>query len=455
MFSRYQNVCHWRARHARNRAVLLVALLVFSGGVNQALAQYAGPSILSRGGNRPGQRGRAPIDFAFYAAGRGTYETGLLRPLLNDQGEIVPQDTFGVSTELGVYGGRTWRRTQLGLDYRGDYRYNNKISYFNGTNQAIALQLEHRLTRRILMSFSQTGGTSNRAFGAFSAPAFGDTNRLGVPLNELFDVRMYYLQSNATATWQRSARMALSGGADVFFVKRRSLSLINAQGMRALGGVSYRTSRRNTLLGGYQFLRFEFPRIYAHSDIHGVSAGVQNQLTRDLQIRFVGGLYMATSRGVEQVTLSPEVAAILGRTTGVAAFRRTSRFPLIEAEIAHTQQRGRFFVGGSSSASPGNGVLLTARRTNVQTGYSYTGIRRTSLGVSAGYISLKSEALQLRNNTGFQAGVGMSYRLAESLDFTSQLDYRRFEAGENRARRGFAFLMGLSFTTSRFPISIW
>ena len=146
---------------------------------------------------------------------------------LNTEGNIAPLNAFGESTEVGVYGGHSWKATQLGLDYRADYRYNQKISYFNGTNQALALQLEHRLSRHLTLSASQTGGTSNRAFGAFAAPAFGDTNRLGVPLNELFDVRLYYLQTNATVTWQRTARMALTRGGDVYYIKRREHSLIN------------------------------------------------------------------------------------------------------------------------------------------------------------------------------------------------------------------------------------
>ena len=423
--------------------------------MTEAVAQYAGPSILSRGGNRPGQRGRAPVDFSFYVSGRGTYETGLLRPVLNESGELEGVNAAGVGAEVGVYGGHNWRRTQVGLDYRGDYRHNTRRAAFNGTNQALALQLEHRLTRRISLSVSQTGGTTNRAFGGFSAPAFGDTNRLGIPLNELFDVRMYYLQSNATVTWQRTARMALTGGADAFFVKRKALSLINAQGLRVLGAGSYRTSRRNTILSAYQFLRFEFPKILAKSDLHAVSMGVQSQFTRSINMRLIGGVYLADSRGVEQVTLSPEVAAILGRTTGPATFRRKSNFPLIDAEISYVQERGRFFLAGSSSASPGNGALLTARRTNVHAGYSYTGIRRMSLGASAGYMRMASRSLSVGATTGHQTGVGMSYRVRPSFDLTSQIDYRAFQTTVAQARKGFAFVFGLSYSSSRFPISIW
>jgi hypothetical protein len=436
---------------------MLVILLLMTGALSDLSAQYGGPSILSRGGNRPGQRGRAPIDFNFYAAARGLLESGLLYPRLDDEGVLQPQNSYGVSSEVGVYGGHNWKSTTMGLDYRADYRHSaNLPNALNGTNQALALQLEHRLSRRVTLSFSQTAGTSNRAFGAFAVPTFSDANRLGVPMNEVFDVRLYYLQSNLTGIWQRSARTSYIGGADVFFVKRDSLALINAQGMRASGAVSYRTSRRNTVVASYQYLRFEYPRIYAHSYFHTINGGLQSQWSRNIQVRLIAGVFVGENRGVEQVRLSDEVAAILGRPVGTAAFVRSSRFPMIDAGIAHIQERGRFQVSFTTAASPGNGMMLASMRTTASAGYSYTGIRRTSLGVSAGYMRLTSEALSLPDNNAFGAGGGFSYRVRAGLQLTGQLDYRNFQATSAfPARSGYSAMLGLAYSTSRFPISIW
>ncbi len=58
------------------RAVLVACLLCSFEQV--VSAQYSGPSILSRGGNQPGRRGRAPINFTGYVGSGYRYDTGLI-----------------------------------------------------------------------------------------------------------------------------------------------------------------------------------------------------------------------------------------------------------------------------------------------------------------------------------------------------------------------------------------
>ena len=82
--------------------------------------------------------------------------------------------------------------------------------------------------------------------------------------------------------------------------------------------------------------------------------------------------------------LSPEVAEILGRSSGLAAFRRTDLGPSMALSAGYTQARGQYSFDASRSVGAGNGVLLTSAMTTVNTGYSYLGLRRQSLGASAG-----------------------------------------------------------------------
>src|SRR3712207_3862364 len=77
-----------------------------------AFAQgYGGPSMLSRGGNTPGRRGRTPVDFTFYAALRGTVDTGLTPVALDPETGDVQEDNplYGVQAELGLYGSHAWK----------------------------------------------------------------------------------------------------------------------------------------------------------------------------------------------------------------------------------------------------------------------------------------------------------------------------------------------------------
>jgi hypothetical protein len=191
-------------------------------------------------------------------------------------------------------------------------------------------------------------------------------------------------------------------------VKRKSLPLVNSQGYRGQGTVTHRISRRTAIVGNFQYLRFEFPKVYANSDIFALAVGVQRTLTRNLQLDAMGGLYRITTSAIATVELSPEVAEILGRPTGTVAFLRTERPPLVEATLSYLQERGRAYIAGSSGINPGNGIYLTTSRATVNGGYSYSGIRKLSLGVSAGWSRTGSVALDLEDFNMWQWGGGFT-----------------------------------------------
>lgn len=438
------------------RTVFAVLLVMCAYAPCDANAQgYGGPSLLSRGGNRPGHRGRAPVNFNVYASVRGLYETGLIIPRLNAAGQLEPAAAYGVQTEVGMYGGKDWKRNSIGMDYRADYRHQPSYRGANGTNQAVSLSTQHRLSRRTMLMLQETGGTSNRAFGGFAAPAFGGPDALGIPINELFDVRLYFLQTAVSASWQKSARTAAFAAVDGFFVKRRSFSLINGQGGRVQSGVSYRMSRATTVTVTGSFMRFEFPRVYALSDIYNASAGIERRISRNLDFKMKGGFYQIKSQGVQQVQLSPEVAAILGRKTGQAAFTRTQTAPMVDANLGYLQEHGRAYIGFTRGVNPGNGVFLTTGQTSINGGYSYTGIRRVSLGVSAGYIRSRSFGLSLQDIGAWQGGGGITYKIAEHLSLMSQFDRRHFSLPNTQGRSGTSISVGLVYSPSRFPLSIF
>ena len=440
----------------RTAEVLTLASILLLTPLEVLAQGYGGPSLLSRGGNTPGRRGRAPIDFTYYAGIRGTYESGLIAPTLDESGQLHGNNLYGGQVELGAYGAKSTRRSSVGLDYRGDYRKTNKnISSFNGTNQALSLQYTFQPTRRMQIFANETGGTTNRAFGGFSAPAFADQQNLGVPLNEVYDSRVYFSQTTAGISYRTSARTEYVFSGTGFIVKRSSRSLIGMQGYEASGGVFYSLSRSEKVGVRYEFIRFEFPRIYGGSDIHSADLYYERRLTRNMGMKVTAGGYVANTVGTQKVELSPEVAAILGRGTGVEAFDRTDWKPRIEATLDYTMQRSRLYAGYRSGANPGNGIYITTNQKNVNTGYSYTGFRRLSLGVSAGYTRYSSLGLQLGDFSTLQGGGGMNYRIIEHLDLSLQADRRKFSAPGVSGRSGTNISLGLTFTPASIPLSIW
>lgn len=438
--------------------VLLASILLLAP--LEVLAQvgggYAGPSLLSRGGNTPGRRGNAPVSFTYYGALRGMYESGVIAPVLDERGELNGVTLQGVQAELGAYGAKSWRRSSIGLDYRGDYRKTSPdIKSYNGTNQALSLDYTYQPTARMQIFVREEGGTTNRAFGGFSAPAFVNQQNPGIPTNEVFDARVYFNQTTGGVSYRKSARTQFTAEGVGFFIKRTH-SLISVQGYEAGGSVIHQLSRSHSIGARYDFIRFEYPKVYGGSDIHMLSLLYNRRMNRAWSIKLEVGAYEANTVGTQLVQLSPEIAAILGRETGLEAFDRTVVKPRVEATSSLAFKRSSWSTMFTSGPGAGNGVYTTSNQTSIHSGYSYAGFRKLSFGASAGYTKFDSLAVRIRKNyTTFQAGGGANYKLARHLDLSLQVDQRHFSAPGVPGRSGVGIALGLAYSPASIPLSIW
>lgn len=444
--------------HRRIIGIGILALLAASAGIEPAAGQgFGGPSMLSRGGNRPGQRGTAPVNLTYYGSVRGIYETGLLPVALDQEGELPDEDAIGTLVEAGLYGTKSWRNSILGVDFRGDYRYSDNAirRNFSGSNYALSVDYEYTASKRLVLFGRETAGTTNRAFGSFSAPAFADTDNLGVPLDELFDTRVYYTQTTGSAAFRKSARTTLVASGDYFAIKRPDQRLTSVTGKRAVGVYQYQLNRRTTVGALFQYMRFTYPRAYGQADATGYSTVFRRTFGRSIQTKLIAGVLRIEAIGNQQVTLSPEIARILGRTTAIEAFHRVSYGRHLDASIEIKQQRGSFRAGYTSGVMPGNGLYLVSVRDAVNAGYSYSGIRKLSLGASAGWSRIQSRATQLSETNLWRFGGAGNYKLADHIDLSLQADKRTFDSPGLIGRSGVMISFGVSVSPSRLPLSIW
>lgn len=453
------------ARRA-SRVLFSGLIVVLCLGPQIVSAQYGGPSILSRGGNQPGRRGRAPVSFTGYLGAGYHYETGLLQPVADANGHVAGVSDYGYNADWGLYGGHDWQKITTGLDYRGNYNWQANQQQFAGINHAVASDTVVQLTKRTALLIVGTGGTTNRAFGGFVAPAFADQDRYGVPIGELFDVRTYFMQFGVQASYSATARTSFNLGSDVFFVKRTHAGLTNEQGVSGHAGVRHRINRSDTIGAEFAYTVFEAPHAYARSVAQTITANWSRRVNRAVSVSASGGVVHIGVSGVAAIELSPEVAEILGRPTTNARFTSADLAPAGGFRAQYSMRRSSLFAGFSSGATGGNGVFVATRTVTANAGYSYAGIRRTSIGLSTGWYKTTSVGFDLGDITGFQAGIGGSYHLGEGANITMQLDYRTFSTPANStsvtvtpsnlsARSGVAFSTTLSWSTSRLPLAIW
>lgn len=438
-------------------ATLRIALCIaLTAGALPGQIGGAGPSIMSRGGNASGARGSEAIDFNFFVGVNGIYDSGIVALDVDDTGEAVNSDVGGGQAMFGAFGGHSWRRSGVGLEYRGDYRKYSRGVNFDGSDHALSVQYVATPNRRWEFGAQQVAGTTSRPFGGFAAPSYISNNVVGVPLTEIYNARAWYFQTSGTAGYRWTPRLMTTFGGGAFQTKR-SAGLVGMSGTTASASTERRFSRDLSIGGGYQYSHFSFPRAFGASDAHSVVAQVRRNIGRYSSVEFSGGGTRLETLGSESFALDPVIAAILGRSTGQRVFHRVNWMPSVSGTALFRKRQLSYTLGATHGANPGNGVYLTSAATSASAGVSYTGRRRVSFGASTSYTRLNSMWQEVAQDFSYyQVGGGMSWAIRDNLNFMSQIDHRIVSAGSQiRSLNGTSVSIGLSYNSSNIPLSLW
>lgn len=455
-----RNVLYQRLHTSLSLAALAVSFVASHTPAFGQFAGVGGRSPLSRGGDRPGQKGGRPVGFTYYGALLGTYSSGIVPTAVSSEGTLLTLGSYGGAVEGGATGTKSWGRNTFGVDWRGDYRRYNRSGIggnLNGSDQALSLFFNAQPTRRINYELSVTGLTTNRAVGGFVAPSFLTQELTGLPLNDIIDNRIYALQGSSALGYRLSARSQFYFYGAGYAARRAAKTLIGTNGIG--GGAQYaRTmSARTTVGGSYYFWHFSFPRAFGASDIHSAVLSIRKQLTRSWQFDASAGAFRAETLGSNTVVLDPAVAEILGITTGVRAVYRIDYAPSLSASLNYRiNQRTSCMLSGAYGVTPGNGLYLTSKVETESFGCSTDLPRRASISLSAGrsvYRSLYQD--DLGRFSSYQAGGGMNYRLRSHLNFVAQADVRTFSITKGSSRTGVTATIGIALSPLDSPLPRW
>ena len=415
----------------------------------------AGPSLLSRDTGLLAQRGGKLIDLRLYGEITGVYDSGLFAaPAPNGSAKAIPD--YGTESGVGVIGTKNWRHARLSLEYRGRFIQYARESLFNGSDQFLDLAYTQFLLPHLTLDVKTIAGTTTLANGEFSYLPLTNTDLFALPSNELFNDRTNYAQSRVGLTWQKTERLSFEADAEGFVVRRQYLALAGLDGYSARGGVAYRLTHRQTIGASYQQTYFDFQRLFGDARLRTATLDYSIALSRewDLAIQ-IGGSRLNTA-GLTEVLLAPAVAAIVGQNSAVVTYSGMAYVPLEAARLVRRFQHSSLIVSYMSGISPGNGVYLTSRETAASAGFSYTGARRFTAALNAGYARLAALGQTLPLYSNFQAGGGLTYRMSGDAYLEFRYDHRHFNTqdqlynlGSNRVSLGMAFSPGAA------PLAIW
>ena len=399
------------------------------------------------------------LDFRPFLQLTGLYDTGLSGVTVNSNGQLADDSSLGVEASGGISGLHSWRHTKLGLDYRASIRHYSKVTYYDGTDQSLMLGIAHQLTRHTTLSLREQAGIFTRNFGSLGLlPTVPfDPVQSYVPTTDFFDNRTLYVSTQADLTIHRSTRLSFDFGGDDFLVRRRSSALYGERGESARGDVQYRISRHSTIGAAYTFTHFGYTGIFSSTDLHGTVATFNTRITRNVELSLYGGVFRAETKFVQNVPVSPVIAALLGITTGTAVIHTIIIAPNAGARVSRTFHSGVLYITGGESILPGNGLFLTSKTTSVFSGYSFTGLRRWSFNAGAGYNRSNSIGNVTGTYGGYSGSLSASRRLVASTHLVVLANASRYQSGDfhNYNRLIYSIRVGLGFTPGDVPLRLW
>ncbi len=439
-------------------ATALVAVL--SCAVPAALAQpgsYLGPGVLSRGAGDIGNRGGEQVDLRFFGDVSGVYDSGLQPYAVDAKGNLISVSAlYGVEANVGAYGTHRWRKALLGLDYSGVFTHYPSASTYDRTDQHLGLGYTYQKSRRLAFDFRQLAGIAKTGYGTAGFYGAPTDDFVTTPTALLFDNRYYYTQSTMDVNFIQSVRTIYTMGGDGFFVRRQGVGLASTNGYQLRGSVQHRLDRRRTVGAVYEHVHFDFPPAFGESDINVGELFFSSQLGRRWILNVSAGALVAEVQGIEQVALSPIIAALLGQSFTERAFYRQSVYPTGRAGLTARFKSSSLSMGYSQEITPGNGVYLTSLQKNGSLSYSYTGIRNWSFGLTGGYASLNGIGQGLQNYATVNGGFNTSYRVRGWLHATARFDARDQQIDVvGYKHTGYRAAIGLTFSPGDVPFSLW
>lgn len=433
-------------------------IFVLLGWAAPLFAQYAGPAILSRG-DAPTAMASPQVSFRPFVEVAGIYETGLAGVNINSQNEIGTASSEGIDVGWGVSGSHSWRHTQIGVDYRGDYFHYTQATFFDTTNQNLMLGVKHQFTRHVALNLRNTAGMfsfGNNTLGLPETVPF-DPSQSFIPTTDFFDNRTIYGSSIADVLYQRTARLSFDLGGGGFLARRASSALYGVTGATAYADVQYRLSRRTTIGANYNYDHFSFNHVFSGTDIHGGSGTYAIQLSRRLEFTGYAGFMRVETKFVQNVPVDPVVAAIIGITQGTAVVYSVRYVPNYSGRLSMTFNHGVAYLNGGHTVTPGNGLFLTTVMTAVNAGYTYTGLRRWSFGANIGYDNGDSVGNVIGNYTGLFATATVSRQVTRMVHMIASFSAQDYGSRDfSKYNRVVYFArVGIGFAPGDVPIRIW
>lgn len=388
----------------------------------------------------------------------GVYDTGLAGVAVSETGELASHSSTGIRAGWGLSGSHVWKRTTLGVDYRGSITRYERSTTVNMINQSLMLGLTHRLTRHSTLTFNQNAGMYSRDFGLLTLTQTVpfDPSTSYIPTTDFFDNRTYYTTSQVGFSLQKSSRLSFFLAGTGSAIRRRSANLYETAVGTAYGDVQYRLTRHSTIGSAYTYAKFKVSNTDGATDAHNTSGTFSLQVGRRAEFSGSAGLLRLETKFLRNIPVDPVIGALLGITNSTQIRHTRSWTSTGSGRLSYKFSTGVAFATGGRALVPGNGLFLTSFMTSYTAGYLYTGLRRWSFTSQVS----RQQASSVQNVTGKYNTTSANASIARSflgVHWTAAYSVRRYDSPDfvryNRLIHQASF--GLAYSPGDIPLRLW
>jgi hypothetical protein len=393
----------------------------------RASAEYSGPAVLSRGISASEPMNPKNTKFTPSIGLEYTYNSGLSG--ISNTGSATNASASGMQLTYTLKGEKVYQRDIFSLAFVGDLYHYTNASYLDGTDDQLSLTWRHRLSRHwelgIVESLQEYNRNNLLLSGSLINSGTGTTLVTSSPQTEAFDGRVFSLFNQGNVTWKVNARLSINFSGAGFLTRRATTSLYGDTGYQAGADAAYRITRRVTVGGYYGYTHFDYIGLYGGSDVNTVGVTYSIAFTRRTELSTRIGASRVETTGLNQVPLSPFLAAILGTPSTVEAIYSRNYTPDVNVQIRHTVSNLSFSLAATRGVTPGNGIILTSVEEGASAGVNYK-TKRWNFSSTAGYDSLGGYATTNYKYASVFINGSVYRKIARQLDWHGRVDYHHY-----------------------------
>ncbi len=341
----------------------------------EPVQEYTGPAVLSRSYSVSRPLIPEQLKWSESVGISAVYDSGVSQ-VVNPNGSLSSGSLTGTILSWSLVGRHYFRRDQIAVNYTGSYsQYAGSTSY-TGSNNSVAVDYGHVLTRRLRLNVSGMGSVLSQNYVLDNATVAPETsvaniNLASSPNIQITDFGTKQFSTQIDVVWQKSARLSFDGGVSYFAVVRDAPGLLGMTGEQGRGDMNYRLTRKMTVGAYYSYSYYIFPHGYGTTNTNTAGGIFSYALSNTMQVRLRGGMSYVDSLEFQPVQIAPAIAALLGESTGLIDAATKVSTSDISAQFVKDFRGGKTVsVAYAHGVSPGNGIFQTSEQESMSVSFA-------------------------------------------------------------------------------------